>query len=48
MSLIQIDHVCKQYVMGGETICALDDVSWILNKGNLSRLWVSQARGSPR
>ncbi|MDQ0920189.1 hypothetical protein QFZ78_006449 [Paenibacillus sp. V4I5] len=26
MSLIQIEHVCKQYVMGGETIRALDDV----------------------
>ncbi|CAN7364607.1 ABC transporter ATP-binding protein [Paenibacillus sp. LjRoot153] len=33
MSLIQIDHVCKQYVMGGETIRALDDVSLVIEQG---------------
>ena len=33
MSLIQIDHVCKQYVMGGETICALNDVSLDIEQG---------------
>ncbi|MGO4497186.1 ABC transporter ATP-binding protein [Paenibacillus sp. 2RAB27] len=33
MSLIQIDHVCKQYVMGGETVHALDDVSLVIEEG---------------
>ncbi|MDR6555505.1 ABC-type lipoprotein export system ATPase subunit [Paenibacillus qinlingensis] len=33
MSLIQIEHVCKQYVMGGETIRALDDVSLEIKQG---------------
>ena len=33
MSLIQIDHVCKHYVMGGETIRALDDVSLEIEQG---------------
>ncbi|WP_127527868.1 ABC transporter ATP-binding protein [Paenibacillus alginolyticus] len=33
MSLIQIDHVCKQYVIGGETIRALDDVSLEIEQG---------------
>ncbi|NQX61058.1 ABC transporter ATP-binding protein [Paenibacillus qinlingensis] len=33
MSLVQIDHVCKQYVMGGETIRALDDVSLVIEQG---------------
>ncbi|KRE63351.1 ABC transporter ATP-binding protein [Paenibacillus sp. Soil750] len=33
MSLIHIDHVCKQYVMGGETIRALDDVSIVIEQG---------------
>ncbi|CAH1214143.1 putative ABC transporter ATP-binding protein YknY [Paenibacillus allorhizoplanae] len=33
MSLIQIDHVCKQYMMGGETIRALDDVSLVIEQG---------------
>ena len=33
MGLIQIDHVCKQYVMGGETIRALDDVSLEIEQG---------------
>ncbi|GFZ75868.1 peptide ABC transporter ATP-binding protein [Paenibacillus marchantiophytorum] len=31
--LPQIDHVCKQYVMGGETIRALDDVSLVIEQG---------------
>ncbi|WP_157276479.1 ABC transporter ATP-binding protein [Paenibacillus sp. Soil766] len=33
MSLIQIERVCKQYVMGGETIRALDDVSLEIEQG---------------
>lgn len=33
MSLSQIDHVCKQYVMGGETIRALDGVSLAIEQG---------------
>ncbi|MCY9663538.1 ABC transporter ATP-binding protein [Paenibacillus alginolyticus] len=31
--MIQIDHVCKQYVIGGETIRALDDVSLEIEQG---------------
>lgn len=33
MSLIQMEHVCKQYLMGGETISALDDVSLEIEQG---------------
>ncbi|MEC0271386.1 ABC transporter ATP-binding protein [Paenibacillus anseongense] len=33
MTLIQIEHVSKSYVMGGETIRALDDVSLEIDNG---------------
>ncbi|BFT74731.1 ABC transporter ATP-binding protein [Paenibacillus sp. P36] len=33
MTLIQIEHVSKSYVMGGETIRALDDVSLDIDHG---------------
>jgi putative ABC transport system ATP-binding protein len=33
MTLIQIEHVSKNYVMGGETIRALDDVSLDIDHG---------------
>ncbi|MBP1966156.1 putative ABC transport system ATP-binding protein [Paenibacillus aceris] len=33
MSLIQIEHVSKNYVMGGETIQALDDISLEIDHG---------------
>ncbi|MDU0202138.1 ABC transporter ATP-binding protein [Paenibacillus sp. MAH-36] len=33
MTLIQIEHVSKSYVMGGETIRALDDVSLDIDQG---------------
>ncbi|NOU73029.1 ATP-binding cassette domain-containing protein [Paenibacillus sp. LMG 31458] len=33
MTLIQIEHVSKYYVMGGETIRALDDISLEINHG---------------
>ncbi|WP_290428992.1 ABC transporter ATP-binding protein [Paenibacillus andongensis] len=35
MSIIQIDHVCKQYVMGGETIRALDVVTLEIEQGEI-------------
>jgi putative ABC transport system ATP-binding protein len=33
MTLIQIEHVSKNYVMGGETIRALDDISLEIDHG---------------
>lgn len=33
MTLIQLEHVSKNYVMGGETIRALDDVSLEIDHG---------------
>lgn len=33
MTLIQLEHVIKNYVMGGETIRALDDVSLVIDHG---------------
>ncbi|NOU75200.1 ATP-binding cassette domain-containing protein [Paenibacillus sp. LMG 31458] len=33
MTLIQIEHVSKYYVLGGETIRALDDISLEINHG---------------
>lgn len=33
MTLIHIDHVSKNYVMGGETIRALDDISLEIDHG---------------
>lgn len=33
MTLIQIEHMSKNYVMGGETIRALDDISLVIDHG---------------
>ncbi|WP_208607744.1 hypothetical protein [Paenibacillus pectinilyticus] len=41
MSLIQNDHVRKQYVMGGETIRALDDVSLEIEQGEFVAIMAS-------
>ncbi|MBP1964982.1 hypothetical protein [Paenibacillus aceris] len=35
MTLIQIEHVSKNYVMGGETIQVLDDISLEIEHGEI-------------
>lgn len=32
--IVQINHLCKYYSLGGETVKALDDVSFTVNKGD--------------
>ncbi|MFB6465629.1 ABC transporter ATP-binding protein [Cytobacillus sp. Hz8] len=43
--IVQINHLCKYYSLGGETVKALDDVSFTVNKGDFIAIIGSSGSG---